>query len=297
MKFKALIFAAFLIPVQAFAADGQFADGAPVTLQPDQAYILVRTFHVDGGGLHGTSMFAPVLARVLSQPELERAKTLSQQEPGKWMDDIPSNVVEPLADHPYLVQDDKEYMLMSLKPGEYVIAGIAVTNWAAVSTGLMATSLCMGTVKFEARPGVITDLGAIFTARDDEPTEIPELSKVVSGKPRGFGVYPVIAAIRPAAPAADIPDALKNLPIEPATYRPVGAFPNYLGARISRLAPIPGVLDYDKDGNVIDLKAANATSAQTLLSDAPPAGHSSVATPETPDTPSPSPRTHLPSRP
>lgn len=269
MKFKALILAVLLIPVHAFAGDGQFADGAPVTLQPDKAYILVRTFHVDGGGLHGTSMFAPVLARVLSQSELEKAKALSEKEPGKWQDDIQSNVVEPLADHPYMVLNDKEYLLTSLKPGEYVLAGIAVTNWAAVSTGLMVTSLCMGTVKFEARPGVITDLGAILTARDDEPTEIPELSKVVSGKPRGFGAYPAIAAIRPATQTADIPDGLKNLPIQPANYRPVGIFPNYVGARISRLAPLPGVLDYDKDGNVIDQRGIVPTFDPAQITEPP----------------------------
>jgi hypothetical protein len=39
----------------------------------------------------------------------------------------------------------------------------------------------------------------------------------------------------------------------------VGAFPNYLGAGLNRLAPIANVLDYDGDGQVIDLRSPRET--------------------------------------
>jgi len=119
----------------------------------------------------------------------------------------------------------------------------------------MVTSLSMGTVKFEAKAGVITDLGAILTADDDKPTTIPELANVVSGKDRDFGPVPPIIGLRPATAALETPDALKALSIVPAEYHAVGAYPNFIGARLSRLSPVAGVLDYDKDGRVIDLRS------------------------------------------
>lgn len=45
------------------------------------------------------------------------------------------------------------------------------------------------------------------------------------------------------------------------------AFPNYIGdyvggGQLSRLAPLAGVLDYDKNGDVVDLKL-NANTGET----------------------------------
>jgi hypothetical protein len=51
----------------------------------------------------------------------------------------------------------------------------------------------------------------------------------------------------------------KSLPLAPADYGAVGAFPNYLGARLNRLAPMANVLDYDGDGQVIDLRNPRET--------------------------------------
>ncbi len=255
MMRRFLILAAVLLPFSASANGRQFQNGEPVAIQSDQAYILVRTFEQPGRALAGTEKFAPVLIRTLDQGELNHAEALAQASPQHWQDQMESNVVEPLADRPYEVRDGEEFLIISLKPGEYVLGGIAVTSWAVKSEGMIITSLCMGTVKFEAKPGVITDLGAILMARDDETTNIPELSTFVSAKPRGFGPMPWTVAVRPETPTMETPDALKALSPVMAEYRAVGAFPNYLGARISRLAPIPKVLDYDKDGNVVDLKA------------------------------------------
>jgi hypothetical protein len=256
MTLRALIVAVCLLSTPALAGGHQFSNGEAVTVQPDQGYVLARTFQFPGGRLSGTAMLAPVLVRVLSDDELTQAKAAAAADPDRWQNKIESNVVEPLADKPYALVNTEEYLLIALKPGTYILAGTAVTAWAMVSEGLMTTSLCMGTVKFEVKPGVITDLGAILGARDDLPTDIPELAGVVLGKPVGSEARPFTLAIRPGA--QEVPAALSALPRVPADYRAVGAMPNYIGAPLSRLAPLAGVLDYDKNGNVIDLKAGAA---------------------------------------
>lgn len=258
MKLRVLLFAMLLFPARALADDQQFSDGAPITIQPDKAYILVRTVSVIGPALSGALKPAPILIRIVSDDELKEAGALAEKEPRSWQNDIEPNVVEPLADQPYAEKDGEEVLLIAVKPGTYVFGGMAVTNWAMKSTGRMIASLCMGTVKFEAKAGMVTDLGTILIAEEDAPTSIPELSNVVSKKPRGFGPGRYAVAIRPAVAADEPLDTLRVLPLVSADYGVVNAFPNYIGANISRLAPMPGVLNYDRDGNVIDLKAAAA---------------------------------------
>jgi len=248
-----LILAALLIPASVFAEDKQFENGEVVRLRPDRGYVLVRTFQTHDGGLRGTAMYTPVFVRVLSDDELKQAQAFAASDPDHWKEKVSPNVVEPLASHPYGTEKDMEFLLTSLSPGTYVLAGFAVTNWALVDSGVLITSLCMGTVKFEVKPGVVTDLGALLGARDDLPTGIPQLAHVVTGKPIGEGGVPYTLVLQPDA--LDVPAGLATLPRVPADYRAVGAFPNYLGAPLSRLTPVAGVLAYDKDGAVVDLKA------------------------------------------
>ena len=243
MKLKTLALAALVLPASAWAADDQPASSGAVTLAPDKAYVLVRTFERKIGIFGVKLRPVPTLFRVLNDKEMAEAKELSKSSPSDWQDKIESNVVAPQMVQPYWEINDELITLTSLKPGTYVIGAF----WNA--------SLCMGTVRFEAKPGVVTDLGAMLSADDDKPTDIPELSKVVSGKDMGFGDSPQAVALRLPASGMDLPDALKSLPIVAADYRAVDAFPNFIGARISRLAPVPGVLDYDKDGHAVDLKA------------------------------------------
>jgi hypothetical protein len=255
MKLRALLFAALLLPAPAFGEDQQFKNGEAVSIQPDKAYLLARTFEMPGKGLQGTVRVAPILIRVLSDEELRQAEALFQSDPKHWKEKSAPNVVEMLPGEPYAQAKGEVTMLTAVKPGTYILAGVAAASWAMKSIGMMTASLCMGTVKFEAKAGVVTDLGAILAAYDDEPTAIPELAKVVTGKSNGitsgFGPYPYTVAVRPAGAATAVPGTLGNLPRAPADYRAMRAFPNYAGAPISRLAPLPGVLDYDKEGEVL----------------------------------------------
>jgi len=134
--------------------------------------------------------------------------------------------------------------LLAVRPGSYVIARHA-----------QGICLCMGSVKFEAKAGVITDLGTFLVARDDVPSTIPELAGIVHQRKIFPDFYWWHMAVRLPTEDLPVPDALKGLPRALADYRAVGKFPNYFGTFVDRMEPIPGVLAYDEDGNVIDLKA------------------------------------------
>lgn len=254
---NALILAAALV-FPALGADRTFSSGEVVSIQPDQGYVLVRTFQRRGSYISGNFGYTPVLIRVLSGEEIRRVKTEAESDPENWTKRIEPNVAVPIA-LPYSDSRGEQLLLMSLKPGTYILGGLARTSWGN-SDGWSETvaSLCIGTVSFKVTPGVLTDLGTILNARDDEPTNIPELSKVVMGKSIGFQMLVEDVAVRPASAGTELPEALRALPLVPADYRAVAPFPNYLQAAPGRLAPLAGVLDYDKDGHVMDLKAQSA---------------------------------------
>jgi hypothetical protein len=253
MKTRALLFAVTLLFAAASGADKPFTKGQAVTLKPDSGYVLVRTTGQAGGMLRGTFQFSPLLIRVLTPEELDAAKAVADANPDDWKEKVAPNVVEPLADRPYAEAGDEMTLLMPLKPGIYVLGGMAATNWAMKSEGVITSSLCMGTVKFEVKPGVIVDLGTIVSARDDLQTDIPELKSIVVGKMMGFSTLVYDVALRPGVGA--VPEKLKDLPIVPADYSAVPPYPNYFGGPVNRIAPVPGVIDYDANGNVIDLRA------------------------------------------
>ena len=55
--------------------------------------------------------------------------------------------------------ETKTYV-QALPPGRYVIAGVAFKGMGGV------TCMCMGTVAFEAKPGMLTDLGYLLSGID-----------------------------------------------------------------------------------------------------------------------------------
>ena len=230
----------------ALADDVHFTTEPSVRLDPNMAYVLVRAFERPCGWVCGHRSYAPILVRTLGSDELNEAEALARNDPDHWKDRVESNVVVPPL---YAEQGTKEFLLTSLKPGTYVVGGLMG------APGGMQASLCMGTVKFEAMPAVITDLGTIINTPDDEPTTIPELSKYVTGKPMGDATFLEAVAITPVTSTTEVPEPLKSLPIAAADYSAVPAFPNYLQGPLMRLAPLAGVLAYDKDGQVIDVKA------------------------------------------
>jgi len=248
----AFVIVATLFATQAMGDETQFVSGEPVRPAPDRAYVLVRTTEQSCAPLD-CEPIVPVLVRSLHDDELDQANALARQDPDHWRDRVESNTVAP-SSAAYARVGDENYFLLSIKPGTYLLSGVAVARGGMAGAFTLA-SLCMGTVKFDAKPGLIVDLGTIVTARDDKSTTVPELADYVTGKSLGDGLPPRAVAVRPAPPMTDEPEAVRSLPVVAADYRAVPRFPNYMGAALMRLAPLAGVLAYDKDGEVIDLKA------------------------------------------
>lgn len=259
MRFLLLFFAACILatPAHSESEDRQFTNSETVSLQPDKAYLVVRThdFKNKRALFGGTLRASPVLIRLLSDDEMREAANLHSKDPDHWLEKVPSNVVTMVAYTPYAASGGENTVLVAVKPGTYIFAGIIA------STAVLGTGLGMGTVRFAAKPGVVTDLGEILMVYDDAPTDIPELAKVVTGKPMELTDHFFFdVAIRAVDAATAVPTGLASLPRVPADYRAMSAFPNYIGdyvggGQLSRLAPLAGVLDYTKDGDVIDLKA------------------------------------------
>jgi hypothetical protein len=239
MKILSIVAICLLLCSEALAMDTQrFVDGEPVIVRSDTAYVLART-NMFGTTWIGVRAFAnPVLVRVLTTDELSAATDQLQHDPHAKQE---SNVV--VLYGRYSDTAKERIHLAAIKPGTYILAGLP---WSA--------SMCMGTVRFEAKAGVITDLGTILAAPDDTPTDVPELAAHVRGKDLGSVPRPFVMGLRPYSADMEIPQALSNLPRVAADYHAVGRFPNYFGTPIDRLAPVPGIIDYDKDGDVLDLK-------------------------------------------
>jgi hypothetical protein len=257
------------VPV-AQAQTRQFSKGEAVQIDPNQAYVMARTQDIPGTGLHSDSVFSIILYRALSDAELAEDKALADKDLEHWKDKATPNVVLLQALTAWQQSGLQRLMVAAIQPGTYILGGVGLGKCGSPGDCAMVASLCMGTVRFEAKPGVITDLGSVLVALDDRPTDIPELANVVIGKETGLSATNLVA-IRPAPQSTPAPAALAGLQRVPADYRAVSAFPNYTGSFLSRLARLPGVLDYDKDGDVVDLKAQNskAQDANAKSSQAP----------------------------
>ncbi len=124
-------FAACLFSATAFGEERQFKNGEAVTIQPDQAYLMARTFEVKGKALSGTLRIMPILVRVLDEGELQQAEKARQDDPKQWQDKVESNVVEMLAAEPYAQANGEVTLVTAVKPGTYVLAAVAHKGWAA----------------------------------------------------------------------------------------------------------------------------------------------------------------------
>jgi len=126
---------------------------------------------------------------------------------------------------------DRNLFLIEIQPGTYTLYGDIGTG----EFGFEGHCLCMGTVSFEVRAGQVTNLGEL----------IPPAAGTT-----GFAIVPASAPLPMLPPFTDSVAA-------PATYHAGGKLPNLLGVEIDRMAPIPGVLGYERD-NVIDLASVPA---------------------------------------
>lgn len=140
--------------------------------------------------------------------------------------------------------------LIEVPPGTYVLYGIAVG-----SRGL-AVCNCLGTVEFDAAPGRITRMGALFADKVHKDSPVPHLEDNL-GEQMFQYAFILGQALVPADAGTPLPPVLASLPHAVAEYRPVGMFKEPGAASINRLAPIPGILAYDR-GRVVLPKPQSA---------------------------------------
>lgn len=135
--------------------------------------------------------------------------------------------------------------LHEITPGEYRIYGpLTIANGAAP----MGMCYCMGSVKFAARAGEITDMGVILSdgVAPTKATEGDSSMPLLADIPNYLGPAPADMTLDPR---------LATARVQRAAYRPVGKLPNYFGVTIGRISAMPGVLRYDRD-RIVDLTAA-----------------------------------------
>jgi hypothetical protein len=151
---------------------------------------------------------------------------------------------------------DSDYYsyMMQVKPGTYVYHGPLFFN---PQTGYTGTCYCMGSVQFEVKAGVITNLGNFLSAAPDASADIRVPTSATLVPNTMWGATKI--EVRSGGGKADyaMPESLSKWQSVEADFRAAGKSDNHYGVMISRMPPVPGVLAYKRD-KVIDLKAKAA---------------------------------------
>ncbi|MEA3045029.1 MAG: hypothetical protein QOH47_2867 [Sphingomonadales bacterium] len=251
--------------------------GEPVVLRPDRAYLLFRTLQPPR-----VVPNSPVFLRIPTAAELDRYRQArarayqaaspdltrryeearQRQSNGAAPPRPPSletfnfvyteqqNVDFVSLGRPFVRGRPESLYLVETTPGDYVFYGL---RYGGGSIGALHVCWCLGTVGFSADAGSITDLGYILSDRIHEVSALPELAAESGYGPSIYG--PLIlwgATVRPVRPDSSVPESLRTLPIRPGRYRAVGRFLEPRALAINRLAVVPGILDYDDRGRVVD---------------------------------------------
>ena len=206
----------------------EFKPGDAVTIDPDAAYLLVRT--IDIWGLR--------FVRLDGEDGMRADRSKLAELPGY------TNFDKSLPVHTHLLR---------VVPGTYWLYGEKTSGYLE---GPFLNCLCMGTVRFEAKAGTITDLGTIRDlAKETANGKRPDARGVTRQLLGTRDLRAVLVA--PAAPGDPLPAALAALPRVPADYRAAGSLPNIDGTMIDRVSAMPGVIAYDRD-RIIDVKTGRA---------------------------------------
>jgi len=154
--------------------------------------------------------------------------------------------------------------MQAVKPGTYIWYG-PVLGGAGLPAG--GICMCMGTVRFEVKAGVVTDTGNWLQAAPhlDEDMDYARLMvKQANEKRIAAGKEPRVLAV-PSDIKFGLPASLKDWPSVQAEFHANGKLNNLFGIMISRLSPVPGVLGYHRD-TVVDLRTGQEVESPTLIS-------------------------------
>ena len=131
-------------------------------------------------------------------------------------------------------QSDFGY-LAGVAPGTYTI--YAEVTASSVAVGFC---LCMGSVSFDARPGLVANLGRFTFPR-------MQLLEGKKGRPVLSQELLTTPALGLEPPTGPLPGRLSSAPVVPAELRASDKLDNQLGIVITRFAPVEGVLGYQRD--------------------------------------------------
>lgn len=233
---------------------------APPALAPDRAYLLLRS----GKAKSGLYAIEHVLVRAPSASDLDayradRESAYNRQLP-RLQKQAKGGPVSSIDEFAFEYKDaanafatkrsdnidvgDLVTLLIEVPPGIYILYG------TGVSSRLLITCNCLGTVQFEAKPGIITDMGALYADKVHGESSEPHLEDNLG---KSMFSYSLILgqALVPATTTTPVIPSLQSLPRVAADYQAVGLFREPGAASINRLAPVPGVLRYDR-GTVVD---------------------------------------------
>jgi hypothetical protein len=156
--------------------------------------------------------------------------------------------------------EDKFSYLTAVKPGTYIYYGPLYYAPGLAPAGMC---YCMGTIRFEVKPGMVTDLGNFLIAAPklappyDYSSQIwmkDNEERIAKGKE---------PSLVPQQLTFGLPDSLKAWPSAQAEFHASGKLNNYFGITITRMPPVPGVLDYKRDA-VIDARTGAEVPSPTI---------------------------------
>lgn len=235
---------------------------APAVLDPGKAYLLFRSSAAKSGMMNiehvflriptdaeiGTWKAARQAAYDADLPKLQKkAKGGPVPTIGEYSFDYagPGNVFAIDAGD-FIEDGEMRQFLVEVPAGNYVLYGISVGGRG------VSTCNCLGTVRFGAAAGTITQLGSLYADKVHKESPIPNLEDSVGPSMFNYG-FILGQALLPPDDNTPIPATLASLPRQQAEFSAVGLFREPGAPSINRLAPIPGILGYDR-GKVIDLR-------------------------------------------
>jgi hypothetical protein len=208
----------------------------PATLNPTKAYILVEYKRVPNpfAGAPLAPKYLPLMDGLsLARYDVDfgdvrgMGKAASRPLPGK------RGPIEAFQNRPIVKTDEGLLFLHEVEPDTYVVLG-----WAN-------TSFSLGSYRFEAKAGTVTDLGVVIPATDWPAGEAPQPQKLTAGKLLGAVVAGPFAKAPPIAPArlsfrprgeGDlIPRGIPVDRLTPVSFERGATFGNYLGGLVNRI--------------------------------------------------------------
>jgi len=162
-------------------------------------------------------------------------------------------------------KDDRGVSYLSaVKPGTYIWYGPLLMGNNGAAAG---SCYCLGSVRFEVKAGVITDLGNSLSSLPqwNDQQDVARLKLTQVNDRRVASGKPPLPAFATLETRYGLPASLASWPSVRAALQASPKMNNYFGLTVTRIAPIPGVLAYRRDV-IVDARTGQEISSPTLIS-------------------------------